>query len=393
MNSRELSSAWLRRLDGDDLSAEETRLLHRHLERKPASRERILSDEEMHLRLKSLARSQDPDDRFVDTVLERLRAEHAPPKKSRSFRRATDSRRRARDNRNRHKQRSIALVAAAMLLLGVGLGFWLREQEISGIASVAHAENAVWSRETPGARLTDGEFLELSDGSAELRFDHGASITLEGPARLQVHSTGVRVRYGSIGARLPGNRDRFRIETPLSVIHDRDVELSLTVNPDGSSAIDVISGVLRIGSTGESDRGVALSSGGLRRGQVYAQETASGLRPVITKASGENGEFLGRITLAGESVESRRLPAFRKLFDEITSRTSQEVLLSDWSDFSDHFGTDVRRAVSVSVGDSTLDVFDFDGMLQLSERLDEMLETTASNEVFSASIDVDGVHR
>ena len=88
----------------------------------------------------------------------------------------------AREKTPRWRFFAPALAAAACIVLGLGAWFWL--QNGRNVAVLAQAENCKWAgSELPtveNAQLGRGR-LALVEGIATLRFESGATVTMEAP--------------------------------------------------------------------------------------------------------------------------------------------------------------------------------------------------------------------
>lgn len=94
-------------------------------------------------------------------------------------------------------------------------------------------------RETPlesryeGQRLTS-ESLRLVDGVAVVHFDCDVSLTLEGPAQLDLASFDRAIlQRGKVVFRGDGDLDQFTLETPFSKIQDEGTEYAVSVDLRG----------------------------------------------------------------------------------------------------------------------------------------------------------------
>ncbi len=156
---------------------------------------------------------------------------------------------------------------AALLCLGVGagLGRWLRpapveivekaapasapaigEENVSAVATLADTRACKWgSGSLPtaeGSRLTAGH-LELVEGLATLRFDSGATVTLEAPVALEiVDAMECRLARGAAVAWVPEGAKGFRILTPDAQLTDYGTRFGVTANEEGNSQVLVLEG-------------------------------------------------------------------------------------------------------------------------------------------------------
>lgn len=103
---------------------------------------------------------------------------------------------------------------------------------------------------TQGQRLSGGT-LELDHGLAEITFDTGAEMTLEGPARLDLESDHkARLAAGRASARIPEQARGFVILTPTSFIRDLGTTCALDVRDDRATDLHVLEGELEVAATG-----------------------------------------------------------------------------------------------------------------------------------------------
>ena len=101
-----------------------------------------------------------------------------------------------------------------------------------------------------GMRLAEG-VLELDSGLAEITFDTGAEVTLEGPARLQLESENkTRLAIGRASARVPEQARGFVIHTPSSYIRDLGTEFAVEVHENHETDLHVLEGEVEVAATG-----------------------------------------------------------------------------------------------------------------------------------------------
>ncbi|MEO0018252.1 MAG: hypothetical protein RLZZ522_1535 [Verrucomicrobiota bacterium] len=97
-----------------------------------------------------------------------------------------------------------------------------------------------------GLRLSSGT-LELTSGIAEITFDTGAEITLEGPARLQVISENTaRLLTGRASAVVPEPARGFVVLTPSSYIRDLGTAFAVEVREDRDTDLHVMEGEVEV---------------------------------------------------------------------------------------------------------------------------------------------------
>lgn len=97
-----------------------------------------------------------------------------------------------------------------------------------------------------GLRLTDG-VLELDSGLAEVTFDSGAEVTLEGPATLLLESGNrTRLNAGFAAAVVPAQACGFVIHTPTSFIRDLGSPYSVEVRSGSETDLHVLDGEVEV---------------------------------------------------------------------------------------------------------------------------------------------------
>jgi hypothetical protein len=123
------------------------------------------------------------------------------------------------------------------------------------------AAGRAWQK---GSRLTAGERLSLRAGLAQLIFDGGASLILQGPAEFQPESANSgALLQGRLSARVPGRPASFTVQLPQASVHDLGTEFGVAVGPGGESRVEVFVGKVE----------VRLKTGGTRL-RLWAGEAA-----------------------------------------------------------------------------------------------------------------------
>ncbi len=150
-----------------------------------------------------------------------------------------------------------SLAAAAC----VALAFWLGGSEQrdaakeSAIAELESSDDSVarlsgarecrWAGPAlqPGAELRRGQRIELQSGFAEITFDSGAQVTLEGPASLDLSSAWDAVlHHGTLKASVPHEAIGFRISNPSVEVVDLGTEFSMIADASGTTEVFVLKG-------------------------------------------------------------------------------------------------------------------------------------------------------
>lgn len=142
--------------------------------------------------------------------------------------------------------RPLAAAAAAAALIIFGFVFWPQREsttpaaEMRFVASVTGTKDCVWSGASvqSGAQLQAGQRLELTQGVAEITFDSGAQITMEGPASLLVTSAwDASLKHGTVKAKVPEEAIGFRISHPSVEVVDLGTEFSILADAAGAEVL------------------------------------------------------------------------------------------------------------------------------------------------------------
>src|SRR5262245_39523801 len=171
------------------------------------------------------------------------------------------------------------LLPAACCLLAVGLGWrvWGPDGNAPADPSIAwlvNAQNCQWQGGNPAGDLRAGRMLFLASGLAEVQFQCGARVVLEGPARLELLSEkSARLVSGKLTARVPGKRTGFEIISPHGKVIDLGTEFGVAVAQDGATDVYVFEGkaeaVPSDGATGlvnlKQNESARIAAGGVTR--------------------------------------------------------------------------------------------------------------------------------
>jgi hypothetical protein len=156
------------------------------------------------------------------------------------------------------------LAAAACLLLAVGAAWWLVKGRLEpegpgrelAIAWLVNAQNCKWSEGEPTGDMQAGKVLQLERGLAEIRFQCGARVVLEGPASLELLSgKSARLRHGRLTARATGPATGFEIVSPQGKVIDLGTEFGVAVSDDGATEVYVFEGRVEAHATDNDKAG------------------------------------------------------------------------------------------------------------------------------------------
>jgi FecR protein len=140
-----------------------------------------------------------------------------------------------------------ATAAAVLLAVGVSWRAWGPDgtgaSSDPSIAWLVNAQNCQWQGGNPAGDLRAGRMLFLANGLAEVQFQCGARVVLEGPARLELLTEkSARLVSGKLTARVPGKRTGFEIISPQGKVIDLGTEFGVSVDADGATDVYVFEG-------------------------------------------------------------------------------------------------------------------------------------------------------
>lgn len=130
--------------------------------------------------------------------------------------------------------------------------------ETSNVAWLVNAQNCRWEggeSGMPGRNMRAGKVLRLDRGLAEIEFDRGARLILQGPAGLELISGNeARLLHGSLTARVPERARGFTVHSPWGKVVDLGTEFGLSVDDRGGTAVRVFQGTVVASPTGVGAR-------------------------------------------------------------------------------------------------------------------------------------------
>ena len=113
------------------------------------------------------------------------------------------------------------------------------------VAWLVNAQDCRWAGQTRSRAGTckPGKVLRLERGLAEIEFDRGARVILQGPAGLElVSATSVELLTGTLTARVPAQARGFTVLTPRGKVVDLGTEFGLSVDEGGTTTVRVFTG-------------------------------------------------------------------------------------------------------------------------------------------------------
>ena len=161
-----------------------------------------------------------------------------------------------------------ALAAAAAVALAFWLGGLVKSERAreamalekegdESVAQLSGAKNCVWRSAAlqPGDELRRGQRIELASGFAEITFDSGAQVTIEGPATLKVNSEWeASLDRGTMKTIVPAEAIGFRIANPAVEAIDPGTEFSVVADAGGVREVFVTKGAIEVQSREEAER-------------------------------------------------------------------------------------------------------------------------------------------
>jgi len=112
--------------------------------------------------------------------------------------------------------------------------------EVEYVAQLTGGKDYKWASSTPDIgprqRLRKGQQIELTSGFAEITFDSGAQVLLQGPALLDVNSAwSATLKQGKLTASLPPEAMGFSISNPTVEVVDIGTEFTMVADAGGAA--------------------------------------------------------------------------------------------------------------------------------------------------------------
>ncbi len=163
---------------------------------------------------------------------------------------------------------TIGTLAAAA---SVALAFWfglkgpdvapggvVAEAEVDDtVARLSGAKDVQWLGEkaATGDELRRGQRVEFAAGVAEITFDSGAHVTVEGPASLDLTSAWeAALHHGTLRANVPTEAIGFRISNPEVDVVDLGTEFTMVADARGGTEVYVLQGAVEVAPRDSSGR-------------------------------------------------------------------------------------------------------------------------------------------
>jgi ferric-dicitrate binding protein FerR (iron transport regulator) len=131
-------------------------------------------------------------------------------------------------------------------------------QDNEFVAQLTGSKESAWAAgDSPlslGGRLRKGQQVELATGFAEITFDSGARVVLQGPASFKVDSQwSATLTRGTLKANVPPQAAGFRISNPAVEVVDLGTEFSMVIDEDAAEVL-VLKGEVEAAPRGTPDQ-------------------------------------------------------------------------------------------------------------------------------------------
>ncbi len=150
-------------------------------------------------------------------------------------------------------------LAPFALAASVVLGFWVVRLNRPNVpvepaadefvARLTASKDCRWADGTSSANLGDhlgrGRSFELASGLAEITFDSGARVVVQGPSVIGLDSAwGITLRQGTLKATVPPQAIGFRVSNPAVEVVDLGTEFTMIADGGGVAEVLVLKGTV-----------------------------------------------------------------------------------------------------------------------------------------------------
>jgi hypothetical protein len=174
---------------------------------------------------------------------------------------------------------SVAAALGLLVVLAVTASRWISREPVPpaampraaerrdrNVAWLVNAQDCQWvgaEAQMPGRDMRAGKLLRLASGLAEIEFECGAQVILQGPAELVlVDGQTARLARGSLTARVPEPAHGFTVLFRRGKVVDLGTEFGLSVDEQGATTVRVFRGVVAaypLAAGGEANPAVTVS--------------------------------------------------------------------------------------------------------------------------------------
>ena len=168
-----------------------------------------------------------------------------------------------------HSRRGMQVLASSLLsLLFVGAFLVWAHQPVRTIGQISVlTDNGVWigRQWTPGDLLRKRQRLLLDQGEATIRLDNGVTLTLSGPARLELSQLmEVNLDYGRLLVAVPAPLRGFKVHTVDGEVVDLGTEFLVERSEEKGTVTDVLVGqveAILLDEQGQRTKKIPLTAG------------------------------------------------------------------------------------------------------------------------------------
>ena len=186
-----------------------------------------------------------------------------------------------------------------------------------------------------GRELRAGDGLVLASGLAEVVFEAGTRVVLEGPVEFRLEdSNRGRLELGRLVAQVPKEAIGFAVETPTVTITDLGTEFGVDVDTQGAVDVNVFAGLVEVGlsemaGTPSPRRPVVMQSGEYSRfvrGQRIGSSPTSARRSFVRELPPNMALAAGDAIVAAINFGE---PSRVRGWNEVRSPEADPIALSD----------------------------------------------------------------
>lgn len=222
--------------------------------------------------------------------------------------------RRSTTGKDRH-WRTVAAAAAMMAAVALVAALWnfgrsapqqqtvVASEPIQPAALLVGAVECQWEDEQEvlaiGHELRGGDRLAIRSGFAELKFQTGATVLLEGPARLAIESADLAIlESGRLTADVPEEAIGFEVRTEQARVIDYGTTFGVSVDEEQATELVVFDGLIEAELTENDDIANGFSPDDPEPGRDGGDDSNLGGRVVLTPG------IAARTSAAGDHLET-----------------------------------------------------------------------------------------
>ena len=214
-----------------------------------------------------------------------------------------------------------------------------------------------------GSRLSAG-LLRLDTGKAQITFDNGARLYLQGPAVFYLYSPSrTHLQSGKLVANVPEQAIGFTIETQKAEIVDLGTEFGVNVATSGDTEVQVLDGEVEVGAA-------PASPDPQRRLQEpeYAESESTGIAAIRQRLLVGEARRIGSPT-----ADWQRVDYTPDLYRQLRPKVRRTPESPWWHVFTDDFDDnyldpDKWRVSTDSIASGTPQIREVDGRILLVDR-------------------------